>query len=258
MKISIVTISYNQSKYLRDCIDSVLTQGYSDLEYIIVDPGSTDGSREIIDSYGDQVIKIFEKDNGPANGLNKGFALATGDIFGYVNSDDMLLPNALKSVAYEFNRKKCVDILCGHGYSIDASGCLTGKIMATRFFPWLYALGGVNIFQQGTFFKKSCFIDANGFNEVNQTCWDAELLLDMSLNGANFIVRDLNLALFRVHDESITGTGRLNVLYQKDQDRLFEKAFGKTFIKLNFILFILGRLMKVIINPKWFLLKIRL
>ena len=86
MKISVVTISYNQAGYLKQCIDSVLNQDYPDIEYIIVDPGSTDGSREIIESYGDRVIKIFEPDTGPANGLNKGFHRATGDIFYFIKA----------------------------------------------------------------------------------------------------------------------------------------------------------------------------
>ena len=68
MKISVVTISFNQAAYLGWCIDSVLSQDYPDIEYIIVDPGSNDESREIIESYGDRIIKVFEKDAGAADG----------------------------------------------------------------------------------------------------------------------------------------------------------------------------------------------
>jgi len=73
MKISIVTISFNQEKYLPACIDSILNQTDCELEYIVVDPGSQDGSRAIIDSYGDRIVKVYEKTNGPADGLNRGF-----------------------------------------------------------------------------------------------------------------------------------------------------------------------------------------
>ena len=90
MKFSIVTISYNQVKYLKQCIESVLSQQNVDIEYIIVDPGSTDGSREIINSY-QNIIKIFKKDIGPADGLNNGFKIASGDYFGFINSDDFLI-----------------------------------------------------------------------------------------------------------------------------------------------------------------------
>jgi glycosyltransferase involved in cell wall biosynthesis len=98
MRISIVTISFNQGKFLRQCIDSILTQTDCDVEYIVVDPGSTDGSRALIESYGDRIIKVFEPDEGPADGLNQGFKCATGEIYGFVNADDYLLPGSLKHV----------------------------------------------------------------------------------------------------------------------------------------------------------------
>ena len=97
LKISIVTLSFNQRAYLQEAIDSVLSQGYLDLEYIVVDPGSTDGSRDLIKSYGDRIAHcIFEPDRGAADGLNKGFERATGDVFGFLNADDLLFPGALR------------------------------------------------------------------------------------------------------------------------------------------------------------------
>src|SRR6056297_1925233 len=104
MKFSIVTISYNQVEFLSQCIDSVFSQDVEDLEYIIVDPGSTDGSRELIEAYSDRIVKVFEKDKGPADGLNKGFDVATGDVYGFINSDDYLLPGALRSVSDYFTQ----------------------------------------------------------------------------------------------------------------------------------------------------------
>ena len=90
-KISIVTVSFNSAQYIEDGILSILEQGYPALEYIIVDGGSTDGTREIIDKYRDRITKIiYEPDNGPAEALNKGFKLATGEIMGWLNSDDRL------------------------------------------------------------------------------------------------------------------------------------------------------------------------
>ena len=88
MKISVVTISYNQAHYLERCLDSVLSQDGVELEYIVVDAYSSDGSREILERYRDRLSTlIVEKDNGPPDGLNKGFSHATGDIFYYLNSD---------------------------------------------------------------------------------------------------------------------------------------------------------------------------
>src|SRR3546814_9345633 len=98
MRFSVVTISYNQAKFLRRAIDSVLNQSGVDLEYIVVDPGSSDDSRAIIDSYGDRIgHRVYEPDQGPADGLNKGFAHATGDIYYYLNSDVTVELGALRS-----------------------------------------------------------------------------------------------------------------------------------------------------------------
>src|SRR5262252_9768046 len=120
-KVSIVTISFNQSEFLERAIRSVLEQDYPNLEYIVVDPGSTDGSREIIDRYRSRIAKIvLEPDSGPADGLNKGFAHTTGDILGFLNSDDILFPGAITS-AVSFLKSKDVDVVSGHATVIDSA-----------------------------------------------------------------------------------------------------------------------------------------
>ena len=88
-KISIVTISFNQSKFLEECINSVIRQNYENLEYIVVDGGSKDNSREIISKYKDQIKVIFqETKTGPADALNLGFKISKGELCCYINSDD--------------------------------------------------------------------------------------------------------------------------------------------------------------------------
>ena len=117
MKVSIVTISFNQAKYLERAIISVVEQNYSNIEYIVVDPGSTDGSREIIEKYRSKItIVILDPDKGPTDGLNKGFAAATGDIYAYINADDALLPGAVKSVV-DFFGGGCLMVLKKKGCS---------------------------------------------------------------------------------------------------------------------------------------------
>jgi GT2 family glycosyltransferase len=99
-RITVVTISYNQRPYLERCLRSVLQQGYPNLEYIVVDAGSADGSIELLRRYEDSFAKlIIEPDQGQSDGLNKGFRHATGDILTWVNSDDMLAPLSLKRAA---------------------------------------------------------------------------------------------------------------------------------------------------------------
>ena len=95
-KISIVTISYNQGSFLKECLSSVASQNFKDYEHIVVDDGSTDGSREIILNFKNKVIPVFKENSGPADSLNAGFKIARGEIFGYINSDDYFLQNTLQ------------------------------------------------------------------------------------------------------------------------------------------------------------------
>jgi len=260
VKISIVTISYNQARFLRACMDSVLCHDYEDLEYIIVDAGSTDGSREIIEGYGDRVIKIFEPDEGPADGLNKGFALATGEVFGFLNSDDELLPGALTRVARSFESRPGVDVISGCGYFIDASGRRRERIVPSKFTPWLHAHKAVTVFQQGTFFRRTSFELVKGFNPANTIAWDGELLLDMALNGARFDRISEDLALFRVHANSITGSGghgSSDERYRAYRERVFEKAMGRKRRKADWVTDRVARLVKWTSSPASFVNRVR-
>jgi glycosyltransferase involved in cell wall biosynthesis len=112
--LSIVTISFNQAKYLERTIHSVLGQNYPNIEYIVVDAGSTDGSREIVLRYRSRIDQlIFEPDEEPADGLNKGFSRASGEIFGYLNGDDLFLQNAFGIAARTFAAHPQADVVNG-------------------------------------------------------------------------------------------------------------------------------------------------
>jgi glycosyltransferase involved in cell wall biosynthesis len=257
MKISIVTISYNQAEYLERAILSIISQTDVNIEYIVVDAGSQDMSREIIEKYKNSITKIiYEEDDGPPDGLNKGFSAATGDIFGFINADDELLPGAAKKISTYFKNNPAIDILSGCGYFINEFGEKTKRIIPTKFSPWLYANGGVSVFQQGTFFKSKYFHKVGGFNKKNRTCWDGELFLDMAMAGAKSkTIRD-DLALFRIHGSSITGSGRLNVLYKVDCDRLYKKALKKEVPSYQRNINILAQGIKYAINPYYVFKKI--
>ena len=225
-RISIVTISFNQSRFLEAAIESVLGQGYPDLDYIVVDPGSTDGSRDIIARYGDRLTAILEPDQGPADGLNRGFARATGEIFGYINADDLLLPGALATVARHFADPAC-QVVCGNGTLIDAEGVPLRPIYTSRFSTGAFAHGAMTFVQQANFFRAAAFRKAGGFNVANRTCWDFELLIDLVLAGAPVTnVRD-RLGGFRMYGDSISGSGRFAEQTAKDLARLAEKALGR-------------------------------
>lgn len=120
MKVSIVTPSFNQGQFLERTIRSVLEQNFEGLQYIVVDGGSTDGSREILERYRPQLSHlIIERDDGQGDALRKGFSLATGDILAFLNSDDVLRPGALEFVSAYFTDHPQVDAVYSHRIFLD-------------------------------------------------------------------------------------------------------------------------------------------
>lgn len=227
VKISIVTLSFNQRAFLQEAIDSVLSQGFPDLEYIVVDPGSTDGSRELIQSYGNKITRpIFEPDRGAADGLNKGFAVATGDVFGFLNADDLLFPGALLRVAEFFKTHPECDMAMGDGYTVDGSGRKIRHYRARSFTTKRFFYGGTHWLQQSTFFRAEAYRRSPRFNVENRTCWDGELFVNLANQGAKVGYIHADLAAFRIHQASISGSGRLNEQFRKDSRRIFRQVHG--------------------------------
>ena len=121
--ISIVTPSFNQGEFLEDTLKSVLAQAYPELEYIVVDGGSTDDSVDIIQRYAEQLDWwVSEADHGQSEAINKGFRQATGELIGWVNSDDLLMPGTLLKVAEAFENNPDAVLVYGDVDSIDADG----------------------------------------------------------------------------------------------------------------------------------------
>ena len=127
MKISIITITYNSAKTLQRSLESVQSQTYKDIEHVIVDGASTDNTKELIETYASQhknVRWISEKDNGIYNALNKGIKMATGDVIGFLHSDDVLYaPDSIEQIAAAFQDPK-IDVVYG-----DLQYCKNGKIV---------------------------------------------------------------------------------------------------------------------------------
>lgn len=229
MKFTIVTISFNQAKYLRDCIESVLNQSYQNIEYIVVDAGSSDGSREIIESYGTRLKSIFEKDQGPADGLNKGFSVASGEIFCYLNSDDILLPFAIARAAIELRNGE-MDVLHGNAVAINEDGSFIRRLYSDKFSLIRAAYGASILIQPSSFIRKSAFDQTNGFNISNRSNWDGELFVDLAVSGATFRRSPHFYSGYRIHSESITGSGSLLEKHKQYRERLYQKITGRQFI----------------------------
>jgi glycosyltransferase involved in cell wall biosynthesis len=250
MKFSIVTISFNQKQYLEEAINSVLRQDHPDIEYIVVDPGSTDGSREVIERYASRIAHIiFEPDQGPPDGLNKGFEHATGEIFYFLNSDDVLLPGSIAAVNTFFEAHPDCDILMGNGFMVSGDGARIRQIRAAGFTVARYFYGAATWLQQATFFRRGSYEAAGGFNVINRSCWDGELIVDMVLKGAKIKYLERDLAHFRVHAESITGSKRHKQMMQVDVDRMFLRASGRRWNAADTIRFRLFRVERLLTHP---------
>ena len=208
-RISIVTPSYNQGHFIEETIRSILLQGYPDLEYIIIDGGSTDESVEIIEKYELWLTYwVSEKDRGQAHAINKGFAFASGSIFGWLNSDDQLLPSAVLAVSSTFDRDQAW--LVGRSIDIDADGDRVRE-WCPETIPsvaaWLSRLSrGVSYVlpQPSTFWRRFAWDACGPLDERLTYCFDhAFFLLLYDKYGPPMVLIN-SISLFRLHDRSKT------------------------------------------------------
>jgi glycosyltransferase involved in cell wall biosynthesis len=212
-------------------MSSVLSQGWPELEYLVVDPGSSDDTPAIIrrfeERYPGKIISITEPDAGPADGLNKAFARAKGDLFSYLNADDLYLPGCFHEAAAAAAAHPEAGAIYADGYKSDANGRITRHVVSTRFSPRRFVYGGCLALQQSTFYRREAFSAVGGFNLQNRTSWDAEILLDMALSGVPLVHVAGYWSVFRIHAESITGSQRLAEESQKTHARYFRRVMGR-------------------------------
>jgi glycosyltransferase involved in cell wall biosynthesis len=204
-RISVVTPSRNQARFVARTLESVLDQGYPDLEYVVIDGASTDGSREEIARFGPRLTHwISEPDRGQAEALNKGFRRTTGDIMGYLNSDDLLLPGTLDAVARAFAEHPGVDILYGHRILIDEDGQAIGRWILPSHSRSAYAFGDF-IPQETMFWRRAIWERAGGrLDESFRFALDWDLIARFDALGARFLRLPRFMAAFRVHAEQKT------------------------------------------------------
>ncbi|MDZ4158188.1 MAG: glycosyltransferase family 2 protein, partial [Anaerolineaceae bacterium] len=154
MLVSVVTPSYNQVRFLEATIRSVLEQDYPNIEYLIMDGGSTDGSVEIIRRYEDRLAGwVSEPDRGQTDAINKGFARAKGDIFAWLNSDDTYQPGAIAEAVSFFQQQPEVGLVYGDASFIDEDGKVIGRFPSRQTNYHRLRQGYVHICQQASFFR---------------------------------------------------------------------------------------------------------
>lgn len=237
-KISIVTTNYNGAAYLEQAIGSVLGQGYQNLEYIIIDGGSTDGSQKIIERYEKQLAYWeSEKDRGFAHAYNKGFAKASGEILAYLNSDDMYCPWAFEMVGRSFGdipEMEWLTTLYPMNHSPEAG--FIGLDPAQPYNRELYYANfyGRNlqwIQQESTFWRKSLWQKAGGYLDE-----DMKLAVDSELWARFFEVAELYaittpLGGFRVRPDSKSGLHLSE--YFDEMARALRRSTARTGTKLT-------------------------
>lgn len=253
-KITIVTVSFNSRDYIEDCIKSVVEQGYPALEYIIVDGGSTDGTLNIINKYADKIsVLITEADAGPAEALNKGFAVSTGEIMGWLNSDDCLHRNALFAIARIFNAVPSASWIMGFPTWYSSDGVCINEIpyrrnkfyhspayindnlhaKFARWSKWRFAMDDFSSIQQeSTFWRRSLYTRAGGYINQQTIAFDLELWTRFFQYEKLYTAMVL-IAGFRMHGNQISVNQKTQYQHEaaafitafKKQIKLHEQAY---------------------------------
>lgn len=207
-RISIVTPSFNQAQYLEETIRSVLLQGYPNLEYIIIDGGSTDGSVEIIKRYEPWLTYwVSEPDRGQSHAINKGFKVSSGDIFNWLNSDDFLLPGALYKVSTKYmDHKSPFFIIAANALIKNEDGSYSQRLPIRKVSGWIEQIGvkwegGI---QASWFLSRLLFDELGGVNENIHFCMDVDLSFRWTKYSPQYLLEPMPIAVYRVHSETKT------------------------------------------------------
>lgn len=206
-KITVVTPSYNQAQYLEETILSVIGQHYPNLEYIIMDGGSTDNSVEVIKKYEKHLTYwVSEKDGGQGNAINKGFAKATGDILAWLNSDDLYLPGILHFVASNLDTSKS-ELLLGNCFHFREGLPDTWGSNVTREHATLDLLQRDYLIQPSTFWTRRAWLETGPLDETLNFAFDWDWFIRAKNAGVHFKPDNKYLSLYRFHGSHKTSTG---------------------------------------------------
>jgi glycosyltransferase involved in cell wall biosynthesis len=213
MRLSVVIPSYNQAQFLRATLDSVLSQGCPDIEILVFDGGSSDGTLSILESYGEKIEWVSQKDGGQADAINQGLQRATGDILTYLNSDDVYLPGTLKTVTNHFEvHPECV-ALYGDAWHLYEDGSIMERYYTE---PWSYPrlLDVCYLCQPAVFWRREVTERFGVFDDTLRYAPDYDYWLRVGREVDFFYLEGAYLAGSRLHQATITLKHRVPVHHE--------------------------------------------
>jgi len=227
-RVSIITPSFNQAPYLERTIISIHNQGYPNLEHVVIDGGSTDGSVEILKRYGKRFAYWHSgPDRGQSDAINLGSSKATGQYMMWINSDDLLMPGALHRLVETFRQHPDADLVYGNQVEIDHADRVIKRLYTTDFdirdFIWEV---NIIVHQQSALWRKDLFDNLGGLR-LFRYAMDYDLIYRMFRAGARFHLIPDFLSAFRVHSEGLTGSGEVARKRGKEVDAAFRDFTGR-------------------------------
>jgi glycosyltransferase involved in cell wall biosynthesis len=238
IKISIVTPSYNQGEFIERTILSVINQTYKNIEYIVIDGGSTDNTMDILNKYRDKIdIIVSEKDKGQSDAINKGFRLATGKLAGWLNSDDILYPDCVEKMVELYHTHPDGSIYYPSTVDfVDRDEKLlfkkTHKITGRN-----YLLNcNSAVIQQGSFYNSDYLKKINYVDQEIYYCMDLDLWIRLLNHGKIYYFEGDSLSAYRVWESTKTSSGGKKFL--KNIRQTLDKYGAKKFSLCKWRLFI--------------------
>jgi glycosyltransferase involved in cell wall biosynthesis len=235
-KISIVIPTLNQGQFIKETLESLFAQSYPNLEIIVMDGVSTDGTLDILRSYGDKLIWKSERDHGQTQAINKGMRLATGEIVGFLNSDDYLLPGALFSIAAAFSHPNVLwvsgdyEIVDGAGKPIQSFVALYKRFLRLFSSRWLLSFTNY-IVQPSTFWRRELASQIGEFDESLNYVMDYDFWMRAMQKSRPFILHR-KLSAFRIHQQS-KGGSRYEQQFTEEIDVLQRYTHNRYLINMH-------------------------